>query len=219
MRGGGEVSVSGATARRVIVFDSLSAVAEAEAETEAEGGYDMRRQSTEAGEVGVSGRHGGGGGANSADGRVAALLRCCGALPSCAVVALAHADASAPAANAAGGWLAAAARRADVTLACVGLGTGSAEDVHGHVHVNHRTGRMMPDPRGLTDAAAAAADGVRGLSLGAGGGAGPGWGGAMEEEEFDEHEAPPRAVSARFQLTELGPRVTRIHRPAGSGTS
>ena len=103
------------------------------------------------------------------------------------------------------------------------MGTGSAEDVHGHVHVNHRTGRMMPDPRELTDAAAAAAAaaaaGVRGLSLGgaAGGFGGNGNGGAMEEEEedeFEESEAPPRTVSARFQLTELGPRVTRIHRPS-----
>ena len=106
-----------------------------------------------------------------------------------------------------------------------GLGTGSAEDVHGHVHVNHRTGRMMPDPRELTDAAVAAAAGVRGLSLGgdAGGVGGNGNGGAMEEEEeeeqFEESEAPPRAVSARFQLTELGPRVTRIHRQAGSPAS
>lgn len=107
-----------------------------------------------------------------------------------------------------------------------GLGTGCAEDVHGHVHVNHRTGRMMPDPRQLTDTAAAAApppNGVRGLSLDGASAASSsrsanalGWS-ATEEEEFDEPEEPPRAVSARFQLTELGPRVTRIHRPSGSG--
>ena len=92
----------------------------------------------------------------------------------------------------------------------------------------------MPHPRELTDAvtttttmteaaaAAAAVNGVRGLSLGGGsggegeGGGGGGGGGRMVEDEgqFEESEAPPRFVSVRFQLTELGPRVTRIHRPA-----
>ena len=256
----GRGGAAAATARRVIVFDSLTALAEAEEDVETtvtraevvaesaagRGGEEQEQQKRDAS---ITSKHrdsgdslsGGvvdGGVPKSADGRVNVLLRCCASLPSCAVVALAHADAASPAANAtaitAGGWLSAVERRADVKLTCRGLDTGSAEDVHGHVHVNHRTGRMMPHPRELTDAmtttttlteaaaAAAAVNGVRGLSLGGGsggegeGGGGGGGGGRMVEDEgqFEESEAPPRFVSVRFQLTELGPRVTRIHRPA-----
>jgi hypothetical protein len=120
--GGGGISSEGTgpAARRVIVFDSLSAVAEAEEDTEAVNGRGEAQG--DGWSIGGGGYGGGrriGSTPDSADGRIAALLRYCSALPSCAVVALAHADASAPAAEAAGGWLAAGERRADVTLTCV----------------------------------------------------------------------------------------------------
>jgi hypothetical protein len=83
-----------------------------------------------------------------------ALLASCVALPDCAVVALAHADAADDRADAPGGWLRAARVRADVVVTVSPLPTGAAEDVHGVVRVTHRTGRLMPPVTTSHDATA-----------------------------------------------------------------
>ena len=197
---GGTARAGGNPAGRVVIFDSLSAVAEAEMAA-------GLNSAVGADGVQKDGRAATGGSPPTMDGRVAALLRSCAALPSCATVALTHADAS-------GGheWAAAAERCADVTVACVGLRTGGAEDVHGHIRVIHRTGRMMPESWEVVGgagevAAMGAAGDLRGLSLG-----------RMSDREEDGGAVrpPPRAISARFQLTEMGPRVTRIHGPSAA---
>ena len=180
--GGGGEGKSG-DGGRVVFFDNLSAVAEAE--EDGEHGKENYTNGNGGGSGGGSGGEGGeqtvrgGSGPCSAAGRVAALVHCCRALTGCAVVALAHADAVDGAggrggsggggSGAGGGWLVAVERTADVTLCCVGLGSGHAEDVHGHIHVSHRTGRMMPPGPGPGAGAgdpAAAASGMRGLTLG-----------------------------------------------------
>lgn len=109
-------SSSSADARRVVIFDNLAAAADDPADAPHP---DAARA-------------------------VDALLASCVALPDCAVVALAHADAADDRADAPGGWLRAARVRADVAVAVAPLPTGAAEDVHGVVRVTHRTGRLMP---------------------------------------------------------------------------
>ena len=109
-------SSSSADARRVVIFDNLAAAADDPADAPHP---DAARA-------------------------VDALLASCAALPDCAVVALAHADAADDRADAPGGWLRAARVRADVAVAVAPLPTGAAEDVHGVVRVTHRTGRLMP---------------------------------------------------------------------------
>jgi len=124
-------SSSSAAASRVVVFDGVDAIAEAEESLERRRG--RRGDRTRAP---VTSR-----------GRVHAMVRSLLAHESgVAVVALAHADAAGGEAIESGGWLRRLTSDADVVARVEALPSGVASDVHGLITATHRTGRMLPPP-------------------------------------------------------------------------